>query len=411
MQSAAVGLNFDVSGFRQGIRDANQAVREGLTPRSLEPFDKGVKSSAKTMRTEFSSAIGYLGSAFAALGITATLGGLGAALKEFTKDAVEQSNKLADAATSLSAALRAAKQPEGKLGELEQAAATLGTGLGISRVESTNAMSTLIGQGATPNQAVQLAVLAATYSKKNNLPFEQTVKLVAEAARGKAKSALALGIEAQATGDPRADGAAYIAELARRYPSDVGLAMTNDDERRDQSYEDLKLAWGDNSAPVVNAKDRMLGDFYRGLAARARGDSVRNYLNMRNPADLARRRSQNQFNLMTAIPTAGASLMFNEDVFLGQLIREREEARIANAGRYNITEGFSLPPTRAIDDEEETAPAASSRRTPTRADLIKRAENDRRRMAAQTRVPMEEGTKIVIVSKSPNRFARSAGGP
>jgi hypothetical protein len=419
MQDAAVGLNFDVSGFRKGIRNAAAAVREGLTPRSLDAFNKAAAESATKFQSQYSKAAGAINGMLGKFGlgsIDQQIQNLARATFNYTREAVTQYNRMADAATSVRAALEAQGGPQFAQAwtkRLEDAAQVLSTAMGVNKIETTMAQSMFLGRGASPDQAVQLAYLSATYAKKNEKEFLETSRLVADAAAGKTGAAKKLGLSVPATGDQRVDGEAAVAEMFRQFGG-IGLELTNSNELVASALTDLQLKVGEDLAPAVNQMQRDIAEILRGLtimfggamnAARGGGRVLKAVGVNEQTVDIAR------YGVQTIGPQfgPGGSIVSSLEILqrLGEPDIATAQGRIATGRNYSGGTPFSIPGSRAVDEDDPEELVDEREREIARA--RKMAERDMSRMN-RTRTRAEEPLAIRIYSVRPDRFRQAPGG-
>lgn len=430
MQMAHAALGFDVSAFKRGIRDAQQIIKNGLGATNLfDRFEKNANTAVAKLQAGFKTGIAQINKGLSAFGL-GTIGeyakDAARALTKFTKEGVEQYNRLADAQSSLRATLEARGGPAFAAEwtkRLEDAAQTLSKGMGISQVEGTQAMTALLGRGATPDQAIKLSSLAAGLSKRNELELGQAARLVAEGARGSAGAMRKMGLKASESGDAARDGKANVEAMMAAF-GNIGLELTNADELLSNSINDLKITWGELMAPALNEFTLVAADLVRGLNEILRRFEALTPDSMKTPTrvgiavgstlksygvSLPKQISKDQYGTMLrvglgAVPvvgTFGAYAAYAAST--GEDSRGMAQARIANGTNFQRPgQGFSLPGGRGVSAEDGDPDEMEQ--------MIQAAERRRSRTTAVTSRPVAE-TRITIQSKSPNRFARTPGGP
>ncbi len=274
-----LGLTFDLSAWRKGVRNAAGIVKQGLGDKALTPFQRGVKKTLASVKKRFISFGKVVSTALkTALGPIATLFALAAILagiKKMLTGSLQAFRDYSDSVTKLDASLRtlngvnveAAKQQVKELGE------QLRLSMGIKAAETNAAFSTFITRGFDLRQARQLTLLAANYAKKSGKPITDVTKQIADAANGSVDAMKKLGVEINTTGNKVRDGESAVLALKAAY-GDIGSELTNPSERLAAAWNDLAISLGERISPVIEPIIQGFSDFVTGLTQTEEGKQI-----------------------------------------------------------------------------------------------------------------------------------------
>jgi hypothetical protein len=275
-----VGLQFDLSAWRKGVRDAGAIVRKGISATLLRPFDIAVRKTVRAMRATFAAAgnfiKGVLSSALAPLlGLLAV-----AKIIDSIKDALTGSlaayRQYADSVTVLRAALNtlgARIDTDGAVASVKELGEQLRLAMGITGTEVNQAFAALLTRGFDMAQARQLTILAANYAKKSGKPIQDVARQIADAANGSVNAMKDLGVQIVATGDRVRDGEAAVIALKAAY-GDIGSELANPSERLAAAWNMLAVSLGEKISPILEPIIQGFSDLVVGLTRTEQGQQV-----------------------------------------------------------------------------------------------------------------------------------------
>lgn len=272
---AELGLNFDLSLWKKGIRDAAALTKQGLSG-VLSPFDAAVKKSLGGLRGSFGAAFKGLGGFVSgALGPIAALASAGAIIEGIRRSVVASYKAWDDYADSVEIVKAALGTiPEVNIGDATKQVEGLGdmlrASLGIIGAETNKAFATFITRGFDTSQARQLTILAANYAKKTGKPLEEVAMSIGDAANGQLKSIKALGLQVSVTGNRVVDAQNAVLALKDAYAT-IGTDLVDPHEQLMASLNAIAVMLGERIAPVIEPIVRGIADFVTGLSRTEQG--------------------------------------------------------------------------------------------------------------------------------------------
>lgn len=275
-----VGLRFDLSAWRKGIRDAEKIVKDGLQGKPLKAFDRQVKTSTTAAKREFGGLGGFISRtllrALAPLLGLLAVGAIFSKIKSAIGESLKAFREYSDSVTTL----RAALSTLGDGVNLEAATASvralgdqLRLALGVTGAEVNRAYSAFITRGFDTRQARQLTILAANYTRQTGKPLADVSKKIADAANGSVDAIKDLNVQVSVTGNKIADAMAAVTALKSSY-GDIGSDLVNPSERLAAAWNALAVAFGERIAPVLEPVIQGFADFVTGLTQTERGAVV-----------------------------------------------------------------------------------------------------------------------------------------
>ncbi len=274
-----VGLLFDLSSWKKGVRKAGSIVKKGVSSKLLSPFDKAVKKSVKGMKTLFSGLgkfiKGVLTSAFAPLLALFAVGAIISTIKNTLTGSLGAYREYSDSVTTLQAALQSVNETDvdGATESVKKLGEQLRLSMGITAAETNNAFANFITRGFDVSQARQLTILAANYAKKSGKPIADVQKQIADAANGEIGAIKELGIQINATGDKTKDAEAAVIALKGAY-GDIGADLANPSERLAAAFNQLGVTLGEKISPILEPIIQGFSDFVTGLTQTEEGQKL-----------------------------------------------------------------------------------------------------------------------------------------
>lgn len=272
-----VGLRFDLSAWRKGIRDAEKIVKDGLQGKPLKHFDRQVKNSTAGAKKEFGGLGGFISrtllKAFAPLLGLLAIGAIFSKIKQAIGESLKAFRDYSDSVTQLRAALGtlgADVNMDAAVGQVRELGNQLRMALGVTGAEVNRAFSDFITRGFDTRQARQLTILAANYAKKTGKPLADIAKKIADAANGSVDAIKDLGVQVSATGDKVRDSMAAVAALKGAF-GEIGTDLANPSERLAAAWNALAVAFGERIAPILEPVIQGFADFVTGLTQTERG--------------------------------------------------------------------------------------------------------------------------------------------
>lgn len=276
---ANVGLNFDLSAWRNGIRRASNVVKTGLGPAVMRPFDRAWDATIGRMRRGFRAFTGgisnmmksALGPVVAFLGVRAVANRLVGAFRR-GMDAVRDYD---DSLTVVRRSLQAmgVQDVDGATSAISKLAQHLRRTMGVAVTETNKAFSQLLTRGFDERQAERLTVLAANMAKQTGQPIEDIVRRIADAADGSVSGLRRLGVQIDATGDAATDGARAMDTLWAQFGG-VGGELVNPSEQLAAAWEQVYLVLGQKLAPILEPLIQYVADFVEGLSNTEAGEAA-----------------------------------------------------------------------------------------------------------------------------------------
>lgn len=277
MAGIMMGLNFDLSSWRRGVKKAGAIVKKGLDgEKATGGLRKGLKKVQGTAKKSFRKIGGFMKSAFSSglaplLGLLAG-GAILAGMKKVLSGSLAAFRNYQDSITTLNAALKTTGETnlEGAREEVEALGEQLRLTMGIAQADTNNAFSNFITRGFDRGQAEQLTVLAANFAKKTGKPIEDVQKVIADAANGSVDAMKELGIEITATGNRVADGNRAVLAMKDAY-GDIGSDLVNPSEQLNANLDQLRVMLGERISPLLEPLIQGVSDFVAGLTQTEEG--------------------------------------------------------------------------------------------------------------------------------------------
>lgn len=283
--SAVVGLGVDLTAFREGMKNAGEAVRRSLNADTLKGLNNGIADAVKKVRASISGAGGGKNdkdaskNPFAGLrGIIAGLGlvALGHQFKQVISEALAEYRKFADSEAIVKSAI--ASLPEALSKAFNPAAfasfrENLRLALGVGGAELNTVFSDFITRGFDVGQARQLSLLAANYAAKTGKPIADVSRKIADAANGSVDAIKELGVQVANTGNLVADGEAAVLALKAAY-GDIGTELVNPSQQLKANLQELYVTLGEKLSPVLEPLIQGVADFVAGLMKTAEGKEI-----------------------------------------------------------------------------------------------------------------------------------------
>lgn len=238
---AMVGLKFDLSAWKKGVRDAAELVRRGITGALLRPFDRAVKGMFGRMRSALSGMRLLIG--------TIVSGVLAGKVLRFLGEAIGLSRELDDS-----------------MKRIELAARNAGNAFDISRVRAfTRQLALAFGVRGAEVNAV-FARFASTFSEEQSraltrltvdvaaqymIPFEEAQRLVMDATMGRVTRLQKMGISVEQLADRTETARNALAALYGVADGAAG-ATVNANEKLAAAWEQLKTSIGEMVQPALD---------------------------------------------------------------------------------------------------------------------------------------------------------------
>jgi hypothetical protein len=263
-----LGLKFDLSQLRSGVKSAAALVRGGMVS-SLKPFDTALGKTKRSLQ-------GFGKSIFSVKGF---IGGLvtAAAVKrmaDFAIGAVKLAHALADARDSLRNVIKATGSRL-NFDDANRQAETISMATGSSRGDVMQSQTDLVGRGFGAAQTKEIMALAASVSTRTGKSIQESTKLIADGLSGKVMAAKRIGVQVAQSGDKVKDAEEFARQMRAIYGG-LGSQLTNPFDRLSATLTRMKENIGEAIGPALDSVATTISDILNGMGSEELGARLRN---------------------------------------------------------------------------------------------------------------------------------------